>query len=70
MTIKRAYMDHNATTPLRPEARAAVIEALDVLGNPSSVHTEGRAARALVERARRDLSMIRRDETFFQSVER
>ncbi|MAU60616.1 MAG: cysteine desulfurase [Parvibaculum sp.] len=58
MTIKRAYMDHNATTPLRPEARAAVIEALDVLGNPSSVHTEGRAARALVERARRDVASL------------
>ena len=34
----RAYLDHNATTPLRPEARAAMIGAMDVLGNPSSVH--------------------------------
>ena len=48
----RAYLDHNATTPLRPEARAAMIGAMDVLGNPSSVHAEGRAAKALVERAR------------------
>lgn len=58
MTKKRAYMDHNATTPLRPEARAAAIAALDVLGNPSSVHAEGRAARAIVEGARRDVAAL------------
>lgn len=49
---KRAYFDWNATTPLRAEARAAMIAAMDVVGNPSSVHGEGRAAKALVERAR------------------
>ncbi|WP_072245505.1 cysteine desulfurase family protein [Roseibaca calidilacus] len=49
---KRVYLDWNATTPLRPEARAAMVAAMDVVGNPSSVHAEGRAARALVERAR------------------
>ncbi len=48
----RAYLDWNASAPLRPEARAAMASALDVLGNPSSVHAEGRAARAVVERAR------------------
>ncbi|MGY6548801.1 MAG: cysteine desulfurase family protein [Roseinatronobacter sp.] len=48
----RVYLDHNATTPLRPEARAAMVAALDVVGNPSSVHAEGRAARGLIERAR------------------
>lgn len=48
----RAYLDWNATAPLRPEARAAMVAALDVVGNPSSVHAEGRAARAIVERAR------------------
>ena len=48
----RTYLDHNATTPLRPEARAAMLTAMDVQGNPSSVHAEGRAARALIERAR------------------
>ncbi|AMY68664.1 cysteine desulfurase [Frigidibacter mobilis] len=48
----RAYLDWNATTPLRPEARAAMIAAMDVVGNPSSVHAEGRAAKALLERAR------------------
>jgi len=48
----RVYLDWNATTPLRPEARAAMIAAMDVVGNPSSVHAEGRAAKAIVERAR------------------
>ena len=48
----RVYLDWNATAPLRAEARAAMVAALDVVGNPSSVHAEGRAAKALVERAR------------------
>jgi cysteine desulfurase len=48
----RVYLDWNATTPLRPEARSAMIAAMEVQGNPSSVHAEGRAAKALVERAR------------------
>ena len=48
----RVYLDWNATAPLRPQARAAMIAAMDVAGNPSSVHAEGRAARALIERAR------------------
>ena len=48
----RAYLDWNATTPLRAEARAAMAAAMDVAGNPSSVHAEGRAAKALIERAR------------------
>lgn len=49
---ERIYLDHNATMPLRPEARAAMIAAMDLPGNPSSVHAEGRAARAVIERAR------------------
>lgn len=49
---KRTYLDHNATSPLRPDARASMVAALDVLGNPSSVHAEGRAARAMIESAR------------------
>ncbi len=48
----RVYLDWNATTPLRPESRAAMLAAMDVVGNPSSVHAEGRAAKGLVERAR------------------
>jgi len=54
----RAYLDWNATAPLRPEARAAIAAALDLVGNPSSVHAEGRAARMLVERARADLAAV------------
>ena len=50
--MSRVYFDHNATTPLRGEARAAMIAAMDVVGNPSSVHSEGRSAKMLVERAR------------------
>jgi cysteine desulfurase len=46
------YLDHNATSPLRPEARAAMERALDIGGNPSSVHAAGRGARALIEEAR------------------
>ncbi len=52
MTARRTYLDYNASAPLRPEARAAVLAALDIVGNPSSVHAEGRQARALIERAR------------------
>ena len=48
----RVYLDHNATAPLRAEARDAMIAAMDVVGNPSSVHGEGRAAKSIVERAR------------------
>ena len=46
------YLDANATEPLRPEARAAVLAALDAGGNPSSVHGSGRAARRRLEEAR------------------
>ena len=52
----RIYLDHNATTPVSAEARAAVAEALELPGNPSSIHAEGRAARDLVERARRQVA--------------
>ncbi|MDO5646665.1 cysteine desulfurase family protein [Paracoccus sp. (in: a-proteobacteria)] len=52
----RVYLDHNATTPLRPESRAAMAAAMDVVGNPSSVHAEGRAAKMAMERAREELA--------------
>ena len=55
--MTRLYLDYNATAPLRPEARDAMIRAMDVAGNPSSVHAEGRAAKALVERARAQVAM-------------
>ena len=48
----RIYLDWNATTPLRPEARQAMAAAWELSGNPSSVHAEGRQARRLVEEAR------------------
>jgi cysteine desulfurase len=48
----RIYLDWNATTPLRPEALTVMTAAMDVVGNPSSVHTEGRQARRLMEDAR------------------
>jgi len=52
----RVYLDWNATAPLRPEARDAMIAAMDVVGNPSSVHAEERAAKAVVEKARRQVA--------------
>ena len=54
----RVYLDWNATAPLRPEARAAMLAALELAGNPSSVHAEGRAARAAVERARAQVAAL------------
>ena len=50
--MKRLYLDWNATTPLRPEAKAAMVAAMEVVGNPSSVHAEGRAAKGLLEKSR------------------
>ncbi|MGZ8403416.1 MAG: cysteine desulfurase family protein [Rhodoplanes sp.] len=56
--IERVYLDWNATTPLRPEARAAMAAAFDCVGNPSSVHAEGRAARYLIEQAREQVASL------------
>jgi len=52
----RVYLDWNATTPLRAEARAAMLAAYELIGNPSSVHAEGREARRMVEDARAALA--------------
>ena len=57
MAATRAYLDYNASAPLIAEARAAMVAALDA-ANPSSVHTEGRASRRLVEDARRDVARL------------
>lgn len=54
----RIYLDHNAGAPLLPEARQAMLEALELSGNPSSLHQEGRATRQLVERARSQLATL------------
>ncbi len=58
MTATRTYLDHNASAPLRPEARAAMLAALDVAGNASSVHAEGRKARAFIESAREQIAAL------------
>lgn len=52
----RSYLDHNATSPLRVEARDAMVRAMDCTGNASSVHGEGRAARKLVDDAREQVA--------------
>ena len=54
----RTYLDYNATAPLRPEARAATLAALGEVGNASSVHAEGRAARARIEHARSAVAQL------------
>jgi cysteine desulfurase len=58
MAGSRAYLDYNASAPLLPVAHAAVVAALDVAANPSSVHSEGRAARKIIEDARRDVAAL------------
>lgn len=58
MAGARAYLDYNASAPLLAAARAAVVAALDVAANPSSVHAEGRAARRLIEDARRNVARL------------
>lgn len=64
------YLDHNASAPLRPEALAAMGEALSACGNPSSVHAPGRAARARLETARRTIASVmtaRAEDVIFTS---
>ena len=56
--MDRVYLDHNATSPLRPPARDAMLSALAETGNASSVHREGQAARARVEQARAQVARL------------
>ena len=58
MTRQAIYLDHNASSPLLPEARAAQIAALDLCGNPSSVHGHGRALRNLIETGRDQVAKL------------
>ncbi|PZM13177.1 cysteine desulfurase family protein [Rhizobium tubonense] len=58
MAASRLYLDWNATAPLHPAARDAMLRALDLFGNPNSVHGEGRATRAAIEAARRQVAII------------
>ena len=70
MNRARTYLDWNATAPLRREAQAAMLAALDVVGNPSSPHAEGRRARAIVEDAREQVAALlgaRASEVVFTS---
>jgi cysteine desulfurase len=67
---QRSYLDYNATAPLRDEVRAAVVEALSLTGNPSSVHEEGRRARAAVEASRAKVAALvgaRAEDVIFTS---
>ena len=54
--MNRVYLDYNASAPLREEARKAMVHAMALAGNPSSVHAEGRQARAIVETARQQVA--------------
>lgn len=58
MSAPRTYLDCNASEILRPEARAAMVAALDLAGNPSSVHGEGRRVRAVIEEARGSVAAL------------
>ena len=68
--MSRVYLDWNATAPLRREARDAMIAAMEIVGNPSSVHAEGRVAKGIIERAREQVANlvgIERNEVVFTS---
>jgi len=63
MARQSIYLDHNATAPLRPEARAALLSALEFTGNPSSVHAHGRKLRDLIETGRQQVAKLAGAET-------
>ena len=69
--MERLHLDHNATTPLRAEARAAMLDAYDRgAANASGIHASGRAARALVDEARERVAaalVVTEDEIVFTS---
>ncbi len=70
MPVRRVYLDYNASAPLRSEAREAMLGALDFRGNASSVHAEGRRARAIVDNAREQVAALVRakpEEVVFTS---
>ena len=56
MTLQRTYLDYNSTTPLSSQARSAMLEAMNAVGNASSVHWEGRWAKGVIETAREQIS--------------
>ncbi|MFP3899461.1 MAG: cysteine desulfurase family protein [Acidimicrobiia bacterium] len=58
MTATRSYLDHASSSPLRPEARAALVDALDLAGDPGRIHTEGLLARTALETAREQVATL------------
>lgn len=58
MAAERAYLDYNASAPLTAAAREAMLAAFEISANPSSVHSEGRTARRVIEDARRDVAAL------------
>lgn len=58
MASERVYLDHNASAPLLPAARDAILATLELVGNPSSVHAEGRALRQMIDTARRQVARL------------
>jgi len=70
MVERRVYIDYNATTPLRPEVKTAMLEGMDTYGNASSMHASGRLARAQIEQAREAVEKLigaQRRTVFFTS---
>lgn len=68
--MTRTYLDHNATSPTRPEVNQAVNEALNVSGNPSAQHKDGRAANAIISKAREAVGLamgVRAQDIIFTS---
>src|SRR6185437_10734892 len=65
--MRETYLDWNATAPLRPEAAAAMRDAMVRWGNPSSVHRRGRAARQAVEAAREKIAALAPGDVTFTS---
>ncbi|MCL2764078.1 MAG: cysteine desulfurase [Treponema sp.] len=58
MQMRKIYIDYNATTPLRAEVKAALIDDFEIFGNASSMHASGRTARARIEKAREDVGAL------------
>ncbi|RCL00401.1 MAG: cysteine desulfurase [Candidatus Tokpelaia sp. JSC085] len=56
--MKRIYLDYNSTTPLTANARERLVSTLESFGNPSSVHAEGRVAKAIIQKARREIAAL------------
>ena len=56
MVLRRVYMDNNATTPLHPEVKEELVKAMEVFGNPSSMHQFGQAAKVMMREARESVA--------------